>query len=67
MKKSTRYKRSLVAAMLAPMLPALTGTACVPTDLSMSADASALVTQITEQAMTFILDFARQALAAFLL
>ncbi|MCK6458060.1 MAG: hypothetical protein L6Q92_16220 [Phycisphaerae bacterium] len=67
MKKTLRYKLPLVAAMLAPMLPALTSIACVPTDSSMSADPSTLATQIAGQLLTFVLDFARQALAAFLL
>jgi hypothetical protein len=67
MKKTPCHKLPLVAAMLAPMLPALTSVACVPMNSSMPVDASTLATQIAEQLLTFVLDFALQALAAFLL
>ncbi len=66
MKKHARNKRPFVAALLAPMLFAFASTACVPTD-SMSADTSTLATQIAEQMLGFVLEFSRQALAAFLL
>lgn len=60
------HNRSIVASLLA-LMPLAAGTiACIPTDSAMPADASAPAAQIAGQLLTFILDFARQALAAFL-
>lgn len=67
MRNFTRDSSPAVAVLLVPMLLALGGVACVPTDRSMSTDSSTLATQVAEQVLTFILDFSRQALAAFLL
>lgn len=65
MNKHPRNNHLLVSFLLALMLLAFGNTACVPTDSS--TDASTLAMQIGEQVLTFILDFSRQALAAFLL
>lgn len=67
MKNDTRNNRPSVAVLLVPVLLALAGIACVPTEASMSVDGSTLAAQVAEQVLTFILDFSRQALAAFLL
>lgn len=65
MKKYPRNNRLLVSFLLALMPLAFGNTACVPTDSS--AGGSTLAMQVAEQVLTFILDFSRQALAAFLL
>lgn len=67
MRNFIRDSSPAVAVLLVPMLLALGGVACVPTDGSMSTDSSTLATQVAEQVLTFILELSRQALAAFLL